>query len=153
MKLILCITNLCIVVLNFKLWFQYNHIIFLSRDFCSSVLIIIVLRVYFPQWSTGFSTLRSVLSISSSFWVKAHFFSSAFAIILSRVYFCWLSIILWLPVWHQYFCIVNVSSLLRPPLDKRSAFCEVINFKMFFCDDTHCSSSLLFPAINKFLSF
>ena len=103
MKLIMCIANICSIVVNFKLWFQCNHIIFLSRHFFSSVLIIMFLRVYFSQWLTGFAPLLSVLSISSSFWVKINFSCQQFAVIFLEVHFCWLSIILWLPVWHQYF--------------------------------------------------
>ena len=51
------------------------------------------------------------------------------------------------------FCIVNVGSLLRLPLANISASYKAVNFKMFFCADSHCYSSLLFPVINLFLSF
>ena len=49
-------------------------------------------------------------------------------------------------------CIVDVISLLRIPLVKSSESCKVVNFKRFFWDDSHCSSSFLFPMMNRFSS-
>ena len=149
----MCIANICSIVVNFKLWFQCNHIIFLSRHFFSSVLIIMFLRVYFSQWLTGFAPLLSVLSISSSFWVKINFSCQLFAVIFSRSSFLLALNYSVVACVTSIFFIVNVSSLLRPPLDKRSTSCKVINLKMFLCDDTHCSSIFLFPLINWFLFF
>ena len=64
MKLILCIADLCNIVLHFKIWFQCNHIIFLFCNFCSSELINIVIRVLFSRWLTYFNPLFFVSSIS-----------------------------------------------------------------------------------------
>ena len=101
----MCIDNPCNFVFHFKLWFQCNHIIFLFRRLCSSVLNCIVLQDSFSQWSTYLAPLISVLSISSPFWVKTNFFLQLFAVILFRAPFCWLLIVLWLTVWHQDFAL------------------------------------------------
>ena len=51
------------------------------------------------------------------------------------------------------FYIVNVKSLLRLSLAKSSSYWEAVRFKIFFCADSHCSSSFLLPEINLLCSF
>ena len=132
---------------------QCNHIIFIFRHLCYSVLICVVIKVSFPQWSTDFAPFLSVPSILSTLWVNTNLFSSyVFCNYFSGSFLSALNCGLVSCVTSIFF-IVYVGSLLRLPLAKSSASCEPVNFKLFFCADLNCSSTLLSPVSNWFLSF
>ena len=76
-----------------------------------------------------------------------------FAVILSQVPFCRISILIWFPVWYKYFTLLMLDHYWGCHWIGSVHPDKTDNFKMFFCSDYHCSSGFLFLVINLFFSF